>query len=102
MAILVIWADNRFGKSVCPFFFYEDGDTAPFKVSGPGGEDLGFVSFTKELRHLGPIAYSSLTSDADVDKYIRSAAAAFVALRGVLCNSALEEALRGQFIRPSC
>ena len=40
--------------------------------------------------------HSSLMSDADVDKRIRSAAAAFGALRGVLCNFALEGTLRGK------
>ena len=33
---------------------YEDGDTTPFMVSGPGGEDLGFVSFTKEFKAWNP------------------------------------------------
>ena len=53
---------------------WKDGDTTPFTVSGPGGEYLGFVGFTKELRYLGQIVHSSLTSDADVDKRTRSAA----------------------------
>ena len=75
---------------------YGDGDTTPFTVPGPGGEDLGFAGFTEEPKYLGPIVQSSLTSDADVDKRIRSAAAAFGALRSVLCNFALEEALRGK------
>ena len=55
----------------------EDGDTTPFMVSGPGGEDLGFVSFFKDFKYLGSIVHSSLTSEADVDKLIRSAVAAF-------------------------
>ena len=42
------------------------------------------------------VLHSSLTSDTDVDKRTRSAAAAFGALRGVLCNFALKEALRGR------
>ena len=75
---------------------YGDGDTAPFTVPGPGGEDPGFVSFTKESKYLGSIVHSSLTSDADVDKRIRSAVAAFGALRSALCNFALEETLRGK------
>ena len=55
----------------------EDGDAVPFTVARPGCEDPGFVSFTKEFRYLGPIVYSSLTSDIDVNKRTRSAAAAF-------------------------
>ena len=75
---------------------YEDGDTTTFTVSGLRGEDLGFVSFTKEFKYLGSIVHSSLTYDADVDKRIRSAAAAFGALWSVLCNFALEGTLRGK------
>ena len=63
---------------------YEDGDTTTFTVSGLRGEDLGFVSFTKEFRYLGFIVYTSLTSGADVDKRIRSAAAAYGAQRSFL------------------
>ena len=47
------------------------------------------VSFTTEFKYLGSIVHFSLTSDADVNKRIRAAAAAFGALRGVLCNFAL-------------
>ena len=54
------------------------------------------MGFTKEPEFLGSIVHSSLTSGADVDKRIRSAAAAFGALRSVLFNFALEEALRGK------
>ena len=75
---------------------YEDGDTTMLTVFGLRGEDLGFVSFTKEFKYLGSIVHSSLTSDADVDKRIRSAAAAFGALWSVLCNFALEGTLRGK------
>ena len=69
---------------------HEGGDTTPFTVSGPGGGDLGFFSFTKEFKYLGSIVHSSLTSDTDVDKRIRSAAVAFGALRSVLCHFAPE------------
>ena len=62
----------------------EGGDTTAFTVSGLRGKDLGFVGFTKEFKYLGSIVPSSLTSNADVDKRIRSAAAAFGALWGVL------------------
>ena len=75
---------------------YENGDTTPFIVLGANGESLGFVSFTKEFKYLGSLVHYSLTSDADVSKRIKAAAAAFGALRSVLCNFALSENLRGQ------
>ena len=75
---------------------YEDGDTTPFTVPGPGGEDPGFVSFTKELKYLGSIVHSSPTSNTDVGKRIRSASAAFGDPPDVLCDSALEETPRGK------
>ena len=59
----------------------------------PSGESLGFVGFTKEFKYLGSLVNYSLTSDADVTKRLKSAAAAFGALRGVLCKSALKETL---------
>ena len=54
------------------------------------------MSFMEKTKYLGSIVHSSLTSDADVDKRIRSAAAAFGALRSVLFNFALEETIRGK------
>ena len=75
---------------------YEDSDTTPFTVSGPGGEDPGFVSFTKELKYLGSIVQSSLAPDAGAGERIRSAVAAFRALRSVPCNPALEDAPRSK------
>ena len=75
---------------------YEDGDTTPFTVFGPSGEVLGFVTFVLEFKYLGSLVHHSLTSDADVNKRIKAASAAFGALRSVLCNFALSENLRGQ------
>ena len=63
---------------------YEDSDTTPLTLSGPGGEDLCFVGFTKEFRYMGPIVHSSLESDTNVDKRTRSAAVAFGAPGSVL------------------
>jgi len=64
---------------------YDDGDTTPFTVLGPNGKGLGFVSFTKEFKYLGPLVHHSLTSDADVNnKRVKSAAAAFGSLQSVL------------------
>ena len=75
---------------------YEDGDTTPFAVFGPSGEVPGFVTFVLEFKYLGSLVHHSLTSDADVNKRIKAASAAFGALRSVLCNFALSETLRGQ------
>ena len=47
---------------------YEDGDTTPFTVPGPGGGNLGPASRTKELEYLESTVHSSLTSEEDVDK----------------------------------
>ena len=74
---------------------YDDGDTTPLTVFGPNGEGLGLVSFTMVLKYLGFLVHHSLTSDANVTKRVKSAAAAFGSLRSVLCNYALSEPLRG-------
>ena len=47
------------------------------------------------FKYLGSIVHSSPTSDANVYKRIRSAAAAFGAM---LCNFALEKTLRGKVL----
>ena len=74
---------------------YDDGDTTPFTVLGPNGEGLGFVSFTKKFKYLGSLVNHSLTSGADVNKRVKSAAAAFGSPRSVLCSFVLSEPLRG-------
>ena len=75
---------------------YEVGDTTPFTVPGPGGEDPGLVSFTKGSKYLGSIVSSSLTLDADVGKRIKSVAAVFETLWSVLRNFTLERGFRGE------
>jgi hypothetical protein len=54
---------------------YEEGDTSNFVVAD------GFIHFCEDFKYLGAIISSTLTSDADVDKRIASASAAFGALR---------------------
>jgi hypothetical protein len=54
---------------------YEDENTERFAVDGDG-----FVEFTREFKYLGSTINSELTSDADVDKRIKSATAIFGAL----------------------
>jgi hypothetical protein len=58
-----------------PNTVYTDGDTSDFTVSD------GFVSFTTEFKYLGSVTHYSLKSDTDVDLRIKSASAAFGALR---------------------
>jgi hypothetical protein len=51
---------------------------------------VGFIEFTTEFKYLGIIVHYSLTSDADVDKRIRSASAAFGALKNILTNKDID------------
>jgi hypothetical protein len=54
---------------------HDNGDQSNFTVAD------GFVSFTTEFKYLGSIIHHTLTSDADVDKRISQASAAFGVLR---------------------
>jgi hypothetical protein len=58
-----------------PRKLYEEENTDRFQVDGDG-----FIDFTKEFKYLGSIINSSLTSDSDIDKRIKSATAIFGAL----------------------
>jgi len=55
---------------------YEAADTSRFYVDG-----TDFIDFCEKFKYLGSILHYSLTSDADVDKRIASATAAFGALK---------------------
>jgi len=54
---------------------YSGGDTSPLTCDG------GTVTFTKSFKYLGSIFASSLRSDEDIEKRLKSAGAAFGALR---------------------
>jgi hypothetical protein len=56
-------------------------DISRLGVLDSTGNAVDFIDFTMEFRYLGSIVHHSLTSDADVDKRIRSALAAFGALK---------------------
>ena len=56
---------------------------------------MRICSFTKEFKHLGSLMHHPLTFDAEVNRRVKSAAAAFGSLRSVLCNFALSEPLCG-------
>ena len=51
------------------------------------GSIVGFIEFTKEFEYLGSIGHYSLNSEADVDKRIKSATAAFGALKRVFTTA---------------
>ena len=72
---------------------YEDADTSSFFIDNDGG----FVHFCTEFKYLGSIITPCLTSDADVDKRIKSASAAFGALRDcVFANRDLGLQVKGR------
>ena len=62
---------------------YSAADTSRIDVCDPNGAPVGFIDFTKEFKYLGSIVHYSLSSEADVDKRIKSATAAFGALKNV-------------------
>ena len=71
---------------------YEDGNIERFAVDGDG-----FVEFTREFKYLGSIISSELTSDADVDKRIKSATAIFGALStSIFKNKDLSPLVKGR------
>jgi hypothetical protein len=59
-----------------PRRLYSEADTTRLDVLDYLGNPCGFIDFTTELKYLDLIVHHSLTSDADVDKRIRSASAA--------------------------
>ena len=65
---------------------YSNADTSRFDIRNADGSTVGFVEFTKEVKYLGSIIDSSLTSDADVDMRIKAATSAFGALKNVLTS----------------
>jgi hypothetical protein len=60
---------------------YSEANTLRLDVLDGTGNAIGFIDFTTEIKYLASIVHHSLTSDADVDKRIRSASAAFGALK---------------------
>jgi hypothetical protein len=58
-----------------PHKLYQSENTGRFNLDGDG-----FIDFTEEFKYLGSIITSSLTSDADVEKRIKSATAIFGAM----------------------
>jgi hypothetical protein len=69
---------------------YSEANTSRLDVLDGTGNALGFIEFATEFEYLDSIVHHSLTSDADVDKRIRSASAAFGALKNILTNKDID------------
>ena len=65
---------------------YEAADTSRFYIDG-----TGFIGFYEKFKYLGSMLHYSLTSNADVDKRITSATAAFGALEFFFAGKYLSE-----------
>ena len=70
---------------------YAAADTSRFLVDG-----TGFIEFSESFKYLGSIIHYSLTSDADVHKRIKSATAAFGALKNLFGDKYLSGKANGQ------
>ena len=81
---------------------YSAADTSRIDVCDPNGAPVGFIDFTKEFKYLGSIVHYSLSSEADVDKRIKSATAAFGALKNVFTNRHLDLKLKGRIYVALC
>jgi hypothetical protein len=81
---------------------YSAADTSRIDVCDPSGAPVGFIDFTREFKYLGSIVHYSLSSEADVDKRIKSATAAFGALKNVFTNRHLDLKLKGRIYVALC
>ena len=81
---------------------YSAADTSRITVLDSIGTPVGFVDFTKEFRYLGSIIHHSLTSDADVDKRIKSATAAFGALKNIYTDKHIDLKVKGRIYVALC
>ena len=85
-----------------PRSLYSTADTSRFKVLNNEGLPIGFIDFTEEFKYLGSIIHYSLTSDADVDKRIKTATATFGALKNIFTNRHVDFKLKGQIYNSLC
>ncbi len=82
---------------------YSVADTSRFNVLDVNGSVAGFIDFTQELKYLGSIIHSSLTSEADVDRRIKSAlTAAFEALKSIFTNRNIDIKIKGRIYTALC
>ena len=81
---------------------YSVADTSRFDVLDVNGSVAGFIDFTQEFKYLGSIIHSSLTSEADVDRRIKSATAAFGALKNIFTNRNIDLKIKGRIYTALC
>jgi hypothetical protein len=74
---------------------YAEANILRLDVLDGTGNAIGFIDFTTEFKYLSSIVHHSLTSDADVDKRIRPASAAFGALKNALTNKDIDLKVKG-------
>ena len=63
---------------------------------------MDLLTSPKEFRYLGSIIHHSLTSDADVDKRIKSATAAFGALKNIYTDKHIDLKVKGRIYVALC
>jgi hypothetical protein len=81
---------------------YSEVNTLRLDVLDGTGNAIGFIDFTTTFKYLGSIVHHSLTSDADVDKRIRSASTAFGALKNILTNKDIDLKVKGSVYVALC
>ena len=97
MSLLFLWRRGDAASKTEAIYFppprtaYEAADTSRFYING-----TGFIDFCEKFKYLSSILHYSLTCDADVDKRIASATAAFGALRNIFTDKYLSEELKGK------
>ena len=85
-----------------PRQLYSDANTSRLDVLDTAGVPVGFIDFTTEFKYLGSIIHHSLTSDADIDKRIKSASAAFGALKNIFINKHIDLKVKGRVYVALC
>ena len=80
---------------------YSVADTSRFDVL-VNGSVAGIIDITQEFKYLGSIIHSSLTSEADVDRRIKSATAAFGALKNIFTNRNIDLKIKGRIYTALC
>jgi hypothetical protein len=74
---------------------YSEANTSRLNILDGTGYATGFIDFTTEFKYLASIVDHPLTSDADADKHIRPASAAFEALKNILTNKDIDLKVKG-------
>jgi hypothetical protein len=85
-----------------PKRLYCDADTSSLDVLNGTGNAIGFIDLPTDFRYLGSIVHHSLTSDAGVDECMRSATAAFGALKYIPTNKDIGLKVKGNVYVALC